>query len=196
VKAFSLHNVFNNCVPYSSSAQWPRVSVSMLSNPKVTRARINRLSAFGRQIILFHLAWEFDYTHFRWKMALKLGQLSFLKPFLENGLSRRPLLWWTQRQPQLIIYYYSLRCWFSIFPWENVILLVILTCGPFLHITLIWATGREFLLNTSSMPQKLFGSLEISGYSLNQDLWRGYPPFPSGTSFQPWVVATTSQWTD
>jgi hypothetical protein len=28
----------------------------------------------------------------------------------------------------------------------------ILTCGPFLHITLIWATGRVFLLNTSSMP--------------------------------------------
>jgi hypothetical protein len=39
----------------------------------------------------------------------------------------------------------------SIFPWENVILLVILyTRGTFLHITLIWATGREFLLNTSN----------------------------------------------
>jgi hypothetical protein len=28
----------------------------------------------------------------------------------------------------------------------------ILTCGPFMHITLIWATGREICFNTSSMP--------------------------------------------
>jgi hypothetical protein len=38
---------------------------------------------------------------------------------------------------------------------ENVILLVILNCGTFLHLILIWATGREFLLNESKSVKVL-----------------------------------------